>query len=383
MSLYLDYNASAPIEERVLNFMVDVYRNAVGNSDSRTHDYGDKARAIVENGRRQVASLLKVDPSEVFFTSGATESNNIAIQGLKDFAKVSGKKHIITSSIEHKAILETVRHMEKEGFSVDIVDPDISGRVDAEKVLSLVNDNTLLVSVMHVNNETGIIQPVYEIGEELSSKGIFFHVDATQSCGKLVEEIRKTKYNSLSFSAHKLQGPQGVGALILRKQGFKRLPVKNIMFGGQQEHGVRPGTVPVALVAGCGKACEIAEQEYQVNNRRTEELKCILIQTLNESGIEFHFNGDQTYCISNTANICFSGVMSEALMIATKHLCSVSNGSACTSKSYTPSYVLSAMGISVDDIESSIRVSWGPNTDVESFQHNLEAMINIAKDISF
>ena len=383
MSLYLDYNASAPIEERVLKVMIDVYRNVIGNSDSRTHDYGDNARKVVENGRHQVASLLHVEPTEVFFTSGATESNNIAIQGLRDYAKASGKKHIITSSIEHKAILETVKYMEKEGFSVDIVDPDISGRVDAEKVLSLVKDNTLLVSIMHVNNETGIIQPVYEIGEKLSSKDVLFHVDATQSCGKLVEELRKTKYTSLSFSAHKLQGPQGVGALILKKKGFKRSPVKNIMFGGQQEHGIRPGTVPVALVAGCGKACEIAEKEYQVNNKRTEELKLILIQTLKESGIEFHFNGDQAYCVSNTANICFSGVMSEALMISTKHLCSVSNGSACTSKSYTPSYVLSAMGIPVEEIENSIRVSWGASIDKVSFQQNLEEMINIAKSLIF
>ena len=383
MSLYLDYNASAPIDERVLDVMIDVYKNVVGNSDSRTHDYGDKARSVVENSRRQVASLLNVEPSEVFFTSGATESNNIAIQGLKEYAATTGKKHIITSSIEHKAVLETVKYMEKEGFRIDIIDPGALGRIDPKDVLSLVNEDTLLVSIMHVNNETGIIQPVQEIGEVLSSKNVLFHVDATQSCGKLVDEIRNIKYSSLSFSAHKLQGPQGIGVLVLRKQGFKRSPVKNIMFGGQQENGIRPGTVPVALVAGCGKACEIAEKEYQLNNIKTRELKNILIQTLDESGIEYHFNGDQVHCVSNTANICFAGVMSEALMIATKHLCSVSNGSACTSSSYTPSYVLSAMGIPVDEIENSIRVSWGANTNTESFQNNLREMIKIAKDLSF
>ena len=381
MSIYLDYNASAPIDERVLDVMIDVYRNSIGNADSRTHSHGENAREVVERARGQVASLLKVTPGEIFFTSGATESNNIAIQGLQEYADKTGKNHIITSSMEHKAILETVKAMEKKGFKVDIVSPDLSGRVNADEVLSLIGEDTLLVSIMHVNNETGIIQPIKEIGEKLSEKGILFHIDATQSCGKLVDEIKNIKYNMLSFSAHKLQGPQGIGVLVLRKTGYKLPPVKNIFYGGQQEHGIRPGTIPVALVAGCGKACEIAEKDHRLNAKKNKVLKETLICILQESGLDYKFNGNQDYCVTNTVNICIPGVMSEALMISSKQFCSVSNGSACTSKSYAPSYVLTAMGIPAEDIESSLRISWGPDTSVEELEHNFRELTETAKQI--
>lgn len=381
MSIYLDYNASAPIDSRVLESMIEVYKKAIGNADSRTHNYGENARRIVEDARKQVASLLGVSSGEVFFTSGATESNNIAIQGLAEYAEETGKKHIITSSIEHKAVLETVKAMENIGFDIDVVDPDSSGRVSAEHIISLVRDDTLLVSIMHVNNETGVIQPIDEIGNVLAEKNVLFHVDATQSCGKLVDEIKKLKYNMLSFSAHKLQGPQGIGVLVLRKSKYKFPPVRNIMFGGQQEHGIRPGTIPVALVAGCGRACEIAAQEYVRNAEKTKRLKGVVIKEFEESGLEYHFNGDQEHCISNTVNICIPGVMSEALMISSKQYCSISNGSACTSKSYTPSYVLSAMGISEEDIECSVRISWGPNISMDELRENIDMMLKIARQI--
>ena len=217
MGVYLDYNASAPIDEAVLNKMFDVYRNVIGNPDSRTHDFGERARMEVEEARKKVASLLSVDSTEVFFTSGATESNNIAIQGLINYSKDSGKNHIITTAIEHKAVLETVKHMESMGFDIDIVKPYGNGRIAADDVLKLIKPTTLLVSIMHVNNETGIVQPVDEIGKAIQGADVFFHVDATQSCGKLVEEIRGLKYNMLSFSAHKMGGPQGVGVLVLRR----------------------------------------------------------------------------------------------------------------------------------------------------------------------
>lgn len=381
MSMYLDYNASAPIDSRVLETMIEVYKKAIGNADSRTHNYGESARRVVEDAREQVASLLGVSSGEVFFTSGATESNNIAIQGLAEYAEEMGKKHIITSSIEHKAVLETVKAMGNIGFDIDVVDPDSSGRVSAEHIISLVRDDTLLVSIMHVNNETGVIQPIDEIGNVLAEKNVLFHVDATQSCGKLVDEIKKLKYNMLSFSAHKLQGPQGIGVLVLRKCKYKFPPVRNIMFGGQQEHGIRPGTIPVALVAGCGRACEIAAQEYARNAEKTKRLKRVVIKEFEESGLEYHFNGDQEHCISNTVNICIPGVMSEALMISSKQYCSISNGSACTSKSYTPSYVLSAMGISEEDIECSVRISWGPDISMDELRENIDMMLKIARQI--
>lgn len=253
MGIYLDNNSSSPIDERVLAVMVDTYLHSYGNADSRTHNHGEQARITVEDARKQVASLLGINSSEVFFTSGSTESNNIAIQGLEEYALETNKKHIITSAVEHKSVLETVKMMKKKGFEIDIVNPDLSGQVNVQEILDKVRDDTLLVSIMHVNNETGIIQPVAELGSELEKRNVLFHVDATQSCGKLVDEIRNLKYNMLSFSAHKLKGPQGVGVLVLKKKRYKLPPVKNIMYGGQQEHGIRPGTIPVALVAGCGK----------------------------------------------------------------------------------------------------------------------------------
>ena len=383
MGVYLDYNASAPIDSRVLEVMVDVYKNSIGNADSRTHEYGENARTIVENARRQVASVLGVRSDEVFFTSGATESNNIAIQGLQAYAEQTGKKHIISSTIEHKAVLETVKEMGKRGFQIDLIDPDITGRVRLDKIFSKVREDTLLVSLMHVNNETGIIQPVKELGEFLDEKNVLFHVDATQSCGKLVNELQEIKYNMLSFSAHKLQGPQGIGVLILRKQSHKLPPIKSITFGGQQEHGIRPGTIPVALAAGCGKACEIAELEHTTNNLALIRIKKELIGVLDDSGMEYFFNGDQEYCINGTMNICFPGVDSEALMLSTKHLCGISNGSACTSKSYAPSYVLSAMGVPNDLIECSIRVSWGPDTPLKDAKNSFKALLEKAKQIKF
>lgn len=379
MSIYLDYNASAPIDEAVLNTMIDVYRNHVGNADSRTHDYGDQARGIVENARKQVASLLGISPGEVFFTSGATESNNIAIQGLEAYSAQTGKNHIITSSIEHKAVLETVKAMAEKGFEIDIIDPEETGQIDPDKVLSKVKENTLLVSLMHVNNETGIIQPIEKIGHALREKNVLFHIDATQSCGKLVDELRNASYDILSFSAHKLRGPQGVGVLVLRKKKYKLPPVKAIMYGGQQEHGIRPGTIPVALVAGCGKACELAENAYMDNSSKSQAVRECIIRLLNESGIKYMFNGDQNNCISNTLNICLEGVSSEALMISSKNYCGISNGSACTSKNYSPSYVLTAMGLPLERIESSVRISWGPDTNIDFLKTNFKELINIAK----
>ena len=381
MGVYLDYNASAPVDERVIETMVDVYRNRIGNADSRTHLFGENARTVVEDARKKVASLLGISSEEVFFTSGATESNNIAIRGLQAYAEESGKKHIITTTIEHKAVLETAKHMADIGYEVEFVSPDASGRISSQELLSRVREDTLLVSVMHVNNETGIIQPVQEIGEALAQTDVLFHVDATQSCGKLVDELRNMKYNMLSFSAHKLMGPQGIGVLVLRKKGYRRLPVKAISFGGQQENGIRPGTVPVALVAGCGKACENAEKEYMVNSQKAREIKNAVIEELKGSGLKYIINGNQDYCVDSTLSFSIPGVSSEALMIATKQYCGISNGSACTSKSYSPSYVLVAMGIPEDQIESSVRLSWGPYSKVEEVKSNFHELLCVAKNM--
>ena len=381
MAIYLDYNATTPVHEDVLNTMIEVYRSQIGNPDSRTHSHGDEARATVESARKQVASLLETKSDEVFFTSGATESNNIAIQGIEEYANKSGKKHIITTAIEHKAVLETVKAMSRRGFQIDIINPDQSGRISAMELLSKVREDTILVSVQHVNNETGIIQPVKEIGEMLCEKDVLFHIDATQSCGKLVDEIRELKYDMMSFSVHKFQGPQGIGCLILRKKNYKLPPVKAIMYGGQQEHGIRPGTIPVALVAGCGKACEIAEREYDHNRILDVKTKKYIIDVLKNSGVKYLINGDQAYCVPTTINICFPGVSSEALMLSTKQYCSISNGSACTSRSYAPSYVLTAMGLPIERIESSVRISWGTAIDEQVLCESFEIILNVVNSL--
>lgn len=381
MGIYLDYNSSAPIDERVLEFMINVYKNIIGNPDSRTHDYGEAARKIVENARKQVASILKINNDEVFFTSGATESNNIALQGLKEYAYATNKKHIITTAIEHKAVLETAKVLQQQGFEVDYISPDLSGRILIEDVLSRVRKDTLLVSVMHVNNETGIIQPIKEIGDALYNMEVLFHVDATQSFGKLVEELQQVKYDMLSMSAHKIAGPQGIGALILKKRRYKLPPVKAIMYGGQQEHGIRPGTLPVALIAGLGQACSFAEKEYRENRLKCIEIKKKIISLLEKSGLEYKINGSQEYAMFNTLNICFEGVSSEALMLSSKEYCGISNGSACNSKSYNPSYVLEAMGIPEKQIENSVRISWGHDISIKKVEKSFQSMIESAKKL--
>lgn len=377
MSVYLDYNASTPIDERVLNMMIEVYKNSYGNADSRTHDYGDNARKIVEFARQNVAELLDVKKDEVFFTSGATESDNISILGLQKYAEETGKRHIITTAIEHKAVLEPLDFLKKNGFETTYIKPDISGRISEDELLTQVRADTLLVSVMHVNNETGIIQPIKEIGEELSKSDVLFHVDAAQSCGKLIDDLRSIKYNMLSASAHKMNGPQGIGALVLKKKRYKLPPVKPILFGGGQEHGIRPGTLPTALIAGFGEACKIAKAEYPQSITACHKIKETLIALLDNSGLEYEINGEQRFCIPSTINVSFNGINSEALMLSSKKYCGISNGSACNSSSYSPSHVLSAMGLDESRIQSAVRISWGMTSNVENdFQKLLEIANN-------
>ncbi len=378
MSVYLDYNASTPLDRRVLDVMIDAYQNKYGNADSRTHEYGDTARQAVENSRQCVANLLGIKKDEIFFTSGATESDNISIFGLREFAEKTNKKHIVTTAIEHKAILEPLNELEKHGFEVTYIKPDESGKINADELLSSVRNDTLLVSVMHANNETGVIQPVDIIGEELSKTETYFHIDAAQSFGKLVDELKEIKYNFLSASAHKMYGPQGIGVLALKKDRFKLPPVKPITFGGSQEHGIRPGTVATALIVGFGKACEIANTEHKTYIKKYLENKNIILKLLSESGVDYSINGELEYSMPNTLNVSFKGVNSEAFMLATRQFCAVSNGSACNSSSYKPSHVLSAMGLDLDRIESAIRISWGKD-DIQS--ENILKMLEITKTL--
>lgn len=375
MSIYLDHNASTPVDERVLEVMISTYREYYGNPDSRTHDHGNNARNQVEKAREQVASLLGVTKNEIIFTSGATESDNLAVLGLAEYGIKNNKRHIITTAIEHKAVLEPCKVLQNRGFEVDFIMPDVNGRIDAKTLLSKVRSDTLLVSVMHANNETGIIQPVQEIGDALAKTNTYFHIDAAQSCGKLVNELRSLQYDLLSMTGHKMYGPQGIGALVLRMKKYKRPPITPITYGGGHEKGLRPGTLPVALIVGLGTACEIAKKEYNKTTAQYIHTKEQIIAELQNSGVAFEINGCPRFCMPNTLNISFLGVNSEALMLATKQYCSVSNGSACTSHDYSHSHVLTAMGLSDERIESAVRISWGKNNpDTAYFKKLLDKL---------
>lgn len=372
MSFYLDYNASTPLGSDVAGFMAELYSIRYGNADSRTHEHGILAREVVEKGRQHIAALLAIEPNEVIFTSGATESDNMSTLGMAAYGIEADKKHIITTAIEHKAVLEPLKHLAKQGFEVDFVVPDESGRIGAESVLSKVRKDTLMVSVMSANNETGVIQPVKEIGDALDDSGVYFHIDAAQSCGKMVEELQNIKYDMMSITAHKMYGPQGIGALVLRNRKYKKPPIQPITFGGGHEGGYRPGTLPVILIAGFGKAAEIALRDHKKYWSRYTEIKREILQMLDTSGVHYEINGTQEACMPNTLNISFLGVDSEALMLATKQYCSLSNGSACTSHDYSHSHVLTAMRLPDERIESAVRVSWGTEFKDDKLAKSLE-----------
>ena len=361
--VYLDYNATAPIKKEALDRMVEIYTNHPGNADSRTHEFGTVAKQIVSGCRTSLSNILGVSDTELVFTSGSTESNNMAILGMYEYAQKTGRNHFITTSIEHKSVLEAMKRIETLGCEVDYVRPDHTGRISADALLARIKDSTLLVSVMHINSETGIIQPVAEIGEALAKTNVFFHVDATQSFGKLNEAIRGLKYDMLSFTAHKFGGPQGVGSLVLRRKRYRLPPITPLFCGGQQERGLRPGTTPVALVAGMTVAAEIADLECAEQQEKCAVIKEQLLQQLGD--IRYSINGDPQYCISNTINISFDGVDAESLFVTLKAHYAFSNGSACNSSSYTPSYVLTEMGLSTELINEAVRISWCAESEID------------------
>lgn len=364
MALYLDYNASAPLRKEVLDVMVDAYTHVIGNADSRTHSFGTTAQKFVQEKRQQIASVLNVDPTDLIFTSGSTESNNMAILGIAKWAKENGKTHIITTSMEHKAILEPLRHLEQQGFTVDYVNPGLDGRVAVEDIVSRIQDKTALVSVMYVNSETGIIQPVQELGKILESKGVYFHIDATQALGKLNNEIRHTKYDMMSMTAHKIGGPQGIGAFILKRgKDFKRPPIEPLMYGGPQERGYRPGTTPVALIAGFAEAVRLSEKEHDTMMAKCAAIKENFLQAI--QGMDYQINGDPKYCLPTTINISFTGLDAEAAFLCLGDDFAFSNGSACNSAGHKLSYVLEAMGLNQKRRSEAIRLSWDGSVDVD------------------
>lgn len=354
--IYLDYNATTPLDPRVFEAMKEWYLGPPANSGSRTHVYGQRAKDAVELARVQVAEVVGAKPEEIIFTSGATESNNLAIIGLAAHGEATGRKHIVSTAIEHKAVLEPLQFLEKKGFEVELTPVCSGGYVDPGDVIRRVRNDTLLVSVMHANNENGIIQPVKEISEALQRTSTFFHIDAAQTFGKELG-LAEIGFELASVSSHKIFGPQGIGALIVKRRGNTRLPLASMAHGGGQERGLRPGTVPVALAVGFGRASELATSDHSVRSDALRVTRVAFLQELKR--IDHVINGDISRCQEHVVNVRFPGVDSEALMMSLRDLLAFSNGSACTSDAYAPSHVLLAMGLTDDEANESIRFSWG------------------------
>lgn len=354
--LYLDCNATTPLDPRVREAMLHYFDVDYGNAGSRTHEYGTRAKQAVQTARNQVAALIRCESDEVIFTSGATESNNLAILGLAKHGEQTGRKHIVTTQIEHKAVLEPVDELERRGFEVTRVAPTSGGWVEPSAILSALRPDTLLVSVMHANNETGVIQPMDEILDGLKEYPAYFHTDAAQSFGKIIVPLQNPRIDLISISGHKIYGPKGIGALITRRRGYDRIPLTPLMFGGGQERGLRPGTLPVPLIVALGLAAELAGKEWK---KRAE--KCLAFRKeLLAAFAPFNpvFNGDPDRTLPHVVNLSIPGIDSEALMLALKHDLAISNGSACTSAIYKPSHVLMSMGADLDIISRAIRISW-------------------------
>jgi cysteine desulfurase len=355
MPVYLDCNATTPVEEEVIEVMTHYLRVEYGNAGSRTHRYGAAAAQAVKRAREQVATVVSLDWENVVFTSGATESNNIAILGLADQAEKLGKKHIISTQIEHKAVLEPLEQLAKRGFEVTLLAPTSEGAVNVTAVQNALRDDTFLVSVMQVNNETGVIQPLSAASEILANHPAVFHTDAAQGFGKALDGLRNDRIDLISVSSHKIYGPKGIGALIIRPT-TRTSRIKPLFHGGGQERGVRPGTVPVHLVAGFGLAAEIAIRDYSSRRSRCVAFREMLLNQL--APLQPVVNGNMDLLLPNVINMSFGDLDSEAIMIALKDLVAISNGSACTSASYEPSHVLKAMGITDAQAQAATRWSW-------------------------
>ncbi|HTR10358.1 MAG TPA: IscS subfamily cysteine desulfurase [Paraburkholderia sp.] len=380
LPIYMDYSATTPVDPRVVDKMIPYLREQFGNPASRSHAYGWAAERAVEEAREQVAALVNADPREIIWTSGATESDNLAIKGAAHFYKSKGK-HIITVKTEHKAVLDTCRELEREGYEVTYLDVLENGLIDLEAFKAALRPDTILVSVMHVNNEIGVIQDIEAIGEICREKGIIFHVDAAQSTGKAPIDLQKLKVDLMSFSAHKTYGPKGIGALYVRRK--PRVRIEAQMHGGGHERGMRSGTLATHQIVGMGEAFRIAREEMATENERVRMLRDKLLRGLQEIE-ETYVNGDMEKRVPHNLNISFNFVEGESLIMAVKDV-AVSSGSACTSASLEPSYVLRALGRNDELAHSSIRFTVGRFTteqDVDYVINLLKSKIAKLRDLS-
>lgn len=376
LPLYLDYSATCPVDPRVAEKMVQYMTmdGTFGNPASRSHRYGWQAEEAVDTAREQIAALLNADPREIVFTSGATESDNLAIKGVAHFYNKQGK-HIITSKTEHKAVLDTMRQLEREGFEVTYLDPESNGLVDLAKLEAAMRDDTILVSIMHVNNEIGVVQDIAAIGELCRSRKVVFHVDAAQSAGKVAIDVQEMKVDLISLSAHKAYGPKGIGALYVRRKPRIRLEAQ--MHGGGHERGFRSGTLPTHQIVGMGEAFRIAKEELQQDYDHALKLRNRLLDGIKDMEA-VTINGDLDQRVPHNLNVSFAFVEGESLLMALKDL-AVSSGSACTSASLEPSYVLRALGLNDELAHSSIRFSFGRFTTEAEIDYAIE-LIRVAVD---
>jgi cysteine desulfurase len=360
LPVYLDYSATTPVDPRVAAKMIPYLTEHFGNAASRSHAFGWKAEEGVEEARAHVAALINADPKEIVWTSGATEGNNLAIKGAANFYKTKGK-HIITQKTEHKAVLDTFRELERQGFEATYLEVDANGLISMDKLKAAIRPDTILVSIMMVNNEIGVIQPVWEIGELCRSKGIIFHCDAVQGAGRVDIDVQKFKVDLLTMTAHKIYGPKGIGALYVRRK--PRVRIEAQIHGGGHERGFRSGTLATHQIVGFGEAARLAKAEMASENARVKALRDRLYRGISQIQ-EIYVNGDLERRIPHNLNVSFNFVEGESLIMAVKDL-AVSSGSACTSASLEPSYVLRALGRSDELAHSSIRFTLGRFTTEE------------------
>eukprot|EP01103_Thecamoeba_quadrilineata_P005078 TRINITY_DN1492_c0_g1_i1.p1 TRINITY_DN1492_c0_g1~~TRINITY_DN1492_c0_g1_i1.p1 ORF type:complete len:465 (-),score=89.75 TRINITY_DN1492_c0_g1_i1:56-1450(-) len=371
-AIYLDMQATTPVDPRVLDAMLPYYTLQFGNPHSRTHSYGWEAQDAVEKAREQVAKLINADPKEIVFTSGATESNNTAIKGVAKFYKEK-KKHIITTQTEHKCVLDSCRSLQAEGFEVTYLPVQRNGLIKVSDLAEAIRPDTALVSIMAVNNEIGVVQPLEEIGRLCRSKKVFFHTDIAQAAGKIEMDVNKLNIDLASISGHKIYGPKGVGALYVRRR--PRVRMEPLMSGGGQERGLRSGTLPTALAVGLGAACDIALQEMPRDQERVHYLFQRLYDGITKQVPSVELNGDRVQRYLGNLNLSFACVEGESLLMALKEV-ACSSGSACTSASLEPSYVLRALGVDEEMAHTSIRFGIGRFTTESEIDHAIDLIVN-------
>ena len=372
MPIYMDYQATTPTDPRVVEAMLPYFTGKFGNPHSRSHAYGWEAEDAVETARQQVADLIHANPKEIVFTSGATESNNLALKGLAHFYG-DKKKHIVTVQTEHKCVLDACRNLEREGFEVTYLPVQQNGLIDMQQLKDALREDTLVVSVMAVNNEIGVIQPITKIGALCRERGIFFHTDAAQAFGKMALDVEAMNIDLMSISGHKIYGPKGVGALFVRRR--PRVRLTPLIHGGGQERGFRSGTLPTPLIVGLGKAAEIAGQEMEVEQARIKKLTDKLYKGITDAIPEVYLNGDKDQRIAGNLNLSFAYVEGESMLMAIREL-AVSSGSACTSASLEPSYVLRAIGLGDDLAHTSIRFGIGRFTTEEEINRAIDVVVS-------